>query len=76
MKISAMGMVVATTIILVLLTIIAAMGAAFNWVFLLTVSGQAMLLYTVYRVLTDDYHTDKTFDDFYGDHPRGGDPID
>lgn len=75
MRISAMGMVVATTIMLVFLTIIAAMGAAFTLVFPLTVLGQAMLLYTVYRVLTDDYHTDKTFDDLYGDRPRGGDVI-
>ena len=63
--------VVNTTITLVLVTIMAAMNFSFNWVFYVTVLGQLMVVYMVYRVLTDDYKTDKTFKDFYEDHPIG-----
>ena len=63
--------VVNTTITLVLVTIMAAMNFSFNWVFYVTVLGQLLVVYMVYRVLTDDYKTDKTFKDFYEDHPIG-----
>lgn len=69
MKNTAMFWVIATTVILVLLSVMASLNFPFNWVFYLTVIGQAMLVYTVYRVLTDEYDTEKTFDDFYEDHP-------
>jgi len=41
----------------------------FNWVFFVTLFGQALLVWMVYKVLTDNYRTDKTFDDFYEDAP-------
>jgi hypothetical protein len=41
----------------------------FNWVFFVTMAGQALLIWMVYKVLTDNYKTDKTFDDFYEDAP-------
>lgn len=71
MKVSAMGSVAITTIALLFLTIMAALDFPFRWVFYLTVLGQVLLIYMVYRVLVDDYKTDKTFDDFYEDHPIG-----
>ncbi|MET6991296.1 hypothetical protein [Sediminicola arcticus] len=71
MKISAIGIVAITTGLLALLTVIAVMNFPFSWVFYLTVLGQALLIYMVYRVLVDDYKTDKTFEDFYEDHPIG-----
>ena len=71
MKISAMSWVGLTTLFLVLLTIAATMGYAFHWIFWATVLGQAMVVYMVCRVLTDQYHTDKTFEDFYEDYPIG-----
>lgn len=71
MRNSAMFWVVNTTIILVVVTIMAAMNFPFNWVFYVTVLGQSMVVYMVYKVLTDDYKTDKTFKDFYEDHPIG-----
>lgn len=71
MRNSAMFWVVNTTIILVIVTIMAAMNFPFNWVFYVTVLGQSMVVYMVYKVLTDDYKTDKTFKDFYEDHPIG-----
>lgn len=58
-----------TTLILVTVTIAASMGSPFSWVFFLMVLGQALLGYTVYRVLTEPYSTEKTFDDFYEDTP-------
>ncbi len=74
MKVSTMGTVAITTIALLLLTIMAALDYPFNWVFYMTVLGQALLIYMVYRVLVDDYKTDKTFEDFYEDHPIGKEP--
>tara|TARA_Y100000780_G_C13354181_1_gene290204 strand:- start:25 stop:222 length:198 start_codon:yes stop_codon:yes gene_type:complete len=45
------------------------LNVAFNWVFYLTVIGQLFIILMVYRVLTDNYTTDKTFEDFYEDNP-------
>jgi len=69
MKISALDWLGLTTLILVTVTLFAAMDFAFNWVFYLTVTGQIVLVIAVYKILTDDYTTDKTFDDFYEDQP-------
>ncbi|NAY90766.1 hypothetical protein GTQ34_02445 [Muricauda sp. JGD-17] len=69
MKITAMNWLVLTTLVLVTVTIFASMNLAFNWIFYLTVFGQVILIVTVYKVLKDDYTTDKTFEDFYEDHP-------
>lgn len=69
MNLSAMFWVGATTIVLLMLTIMASMGFPFNWVFYVTVLGQFMVVYMVYRVLTDNYQTNKTFEDFYEDYP-------
>ncbi|NKI31261.1 hypothetical protein [Croceivirga thetidis] len=71
MKISAMGVVAFTTFVLVTLTIMVGMNFSFSWVFYITVFGQGLVVYMVYKVLTDDYKTTKTFDDFYEDHPIG-----
>ena len=69
MNSSAMFWVGITTLVLVTVTIMASMGFPFNWVFYVTVLGQIMVVYMVYRVLTDNYQTDKTFEDFYEDRP-------
>ncbi len=71
MKNHAIFMLFVTTLILVTVTIFSAMDFTFAWVFYLTVLGQILLVYTVYRVLIDEYTTDKTFEDFYEDHPIG-----
>ncbi len=73
MKFSAMNWLALTTLILVTVTIFASMNLAFNWIFYLTVLGQVILVITVYKVLTDDYDTTKTFEDFYEDNPMSGD---
>ncbi len=69
MNLSAMFWVGATTLVLLMVTIMASMGFPFNWVFYVTVLGQFMVVYMVYRVLTDNYQTNKTFEDFYEDYP-------
>ena len=75
MKISAMGWVAFTTFFLIILTIAASMGFAFSWIFFATVVGQALVLIMVYRVLTDQYTTDKTFEDYYEDYPLSREEI-
>lgn len=69
MQNSAMFWVGVTTLLLVTVTIMVSMRFPFNWVFYLTVLGQVSVVFMVYRVLTDNYKTDKTFEDFYEDHP-------
>lgn len=71
MKTSALFWVVLTTLVLITVTIMATMDFPFNWVFYVTVAGQVLVCIMVYRVLTDNYTTDKTFDDFYEDYPIG-----
>lgn len=66
---TAMFWVGITTLLLFTVTIMVAMDFPFNWVFYLTVLGQVLIVYMVYKVLTDNYTTDKTFEDFYEDHP-------
>lgn len=69
MKIPVMFYVALTTFLLVTLTIMAAMGLPFNWVFYMTCLGQVLVVLMVYKVLKDNYTTDKTFEDFYEDRP-------
>lgn len=71
MKLSAITYLALTTFVLVTVAIFAAMDFPFGWVFYLTVLGQALLIFSVFKVLRDSYTTDKTFKDFYEDHPIG-----
>lgn len=72
MKISAMTLLAITTILLLTVVIFSTMNFSFGWVFYSTCLGQALLVYTVYKILTDDYQTEKTFKDFYEDRPDLG----
>jgi len=58
-----------TTILLVMLSIMAAMDFKYAWIFSLTTIGQVLLVISVYHVLKDDYTTEKTFKDWYEDKP-------
>lgn len=69
MKSSPFPYIAVTTLLLITITIMCAMDFPFNWVFYLTVLGQILLVVMVYKVLTDDYTTDKTFEHFYEDRP-------
>lgn len=72
MKISAMHWIAITTLLLITVTIFATMNLAFSWVFYLTVLGQTSVVVMVYKVLRDNYTTDKTFEDMYEDRPDLG----
>ena len=72
MKLSAMTLLGLTTLLLLTVVIFASMDFPFSWVFYATCTGQVLLVYTVYKVLSDDYQTDKTFRDFYEDRPDLG----
>ncbi len=69
MKNTAIRLILATSLLLVVITILAGLNFSFSLIFFLTLFGQVLLIYTVYKVLTDKYTTDKTFDDWYEDHP-------
>lgn len=71
MKMSGMFYVAVTTLLLVSSTIMVAMDMSFTWVFYVTILGQVLVAVMVYKVLKDTYNTDKTFEDFYEDHPIG-----
>lgn len=71
MKIPVMFYVAITTLLLITLVIMVTMDVSLNWVFYVTVLGQVLVGVMAYKVLTDKYDTDKTFDDFYEDHPIG-----
>lgn len=71
MKLSVMFYVWITTLLLLTVTIMVSMDFPFNWVFYLTCLGQVLIVLMVYKVLTDNYTTEKTFSDFYEDHPIG-----
>lgn len=58
-----------TTLLLFSVTIMVSMNFPFNWVFYVTVLGQVFVAVMVYKVLTDNYKTSKTFEDFYEDNP-------
>ena len=69
MKISALTFLGLTTLVLLTVVVFVAINIPFNWIFYITCVGQVLLVYSVIRILKDDYTTDKTFADFYEDHP-------
>lgn len=71
MKTNAITYLIITTLILITVVIFASMDLPFSWVFYLTVFGQIFLIISVFKVLRDNYTTEKTFEDFYEDHPIG-----
>ncbi|MGV8813980.1 MAG: hypothetical protein ACOH2D_07705 [Gelidibacter sp.] len=71
MKIPVLLYVALATFLLVTLVIMVSMNAPLNWVFYVTCIGEASVVFMVYKVLRDKYTTNKTFKDFYEDHPIG-----
>jgi len=76
MKSKGIVLLTITTILLVMLSIMAALDFQYAWIFSLTTIGQILLVITVYHVLKDNYKTEKTFDDWYEDKPIGRDQRD
>lgn len=60
-----------TTILLVAVAAMVFYNLSFTAVFLTVLVGQAWWILTVYKVLSDNYSTEKTFDDWYEDYPIG-----
>ena len=71
MKISGISFLFITSLLLVTVVVFVWMDLGFDWIFYTTCIGQILLVFTVIRILKDDYTTTKTFDDFYEDHPVG-----
>lgn len=71
MKVSAIFYVVVTSILLVTVGVMVFYDAPFSLVFYTVVLGQAWWIFSVYKVLTESYSTEKNFDDWYEDHPIG-----
>ncbi len=59
------------TLLLITVSVMVSMNLSINWIFWVTFVGQVLIVMMVYRTLTDNYKTDKTFNDFYEDHPIG-----
>lgn len=56
---------------IVFVNAVLAQTGLFQKVFMvLIIAGPILFMYTVYRILKDNYTTDKTFDDWYEDAPR------
>lgn len=62
-------LVVFTTAFLIIYIVLAHYELSFTALFAMCIAGQALTIYMVYKVLTDDYKTDKTFDVWYEDKP-------
>lgn len=71
MKLSGIFYLIVTTLILVALTFMSYYGTSIEIIFYVTVAGQLLFIFTVYKILTDDYVTKKKFKDWYEDHPIG-----
>tara|TARA_R110002072_G_scaffold302078_2_gene483736 strand:+ start:305 stop:568 length:264 start_codon:yes stop_codon:yes gene_type:complete len=71
MKQSAYIYIILGTLLLIGVTIVSAMDFEFKWIFYASLIGQSFVILMVYKVLKDSYATNKTFDDFYEDHPIG-----
>ncbi|WP_029037659.1 hypothetical protein [Salinimicrobium xinjiangense] len=69
MKLSAHFYVIIATLFLVAVAVMVFYNVPYDIVFYTVIVGQAWWLLTVYKVLTDNYTTDKTFDDWYEDNP-------
>ncbi len=59
----------ATTLVLLAVVIFVVMGFSYGLVIPLICFGQLLLFFSVYKILREDYTTNKTFDDFYEDYP-------
>lgn len=71
MKLSTTFYIAITTILLIAVGLMVFYNLPYALVFFTVVGGQTWWIFTVYKVLTDDYATEKTFDDWYEDHPIG-----
>ncbi|UOB17618.1 hypothetical protein [Abyssalbus ytuae] len=69
MKINSIFLVIFITIYLIIFAIFAQLNVKTGFLFYALFIGQLIFLFTVYRVLKDNYKTSKTFRDWYEDKP-------
>ena len=60
--------VIISSLILVAITVMVFYNVSYPILFYVFLFGQAFWVFTVYKVLTDNYTTEKTFDDWYEDN--------
>jgi len=72
MKITAINWLVITTVLLIILSVLAYFNIIFEIIFGIMLIGQALLIFSVYKILRDNYSSDKTFKDLYEDRPDLG----
>ncbi|MGX7667007.1 hypothetical protein [Flavobacterium pedocola] len=69
MKNVAMKMVWATTLYLIAFAVLCQLNVSLPALIGLLFLGFLLIPFMVYKVLTDDYTTSKSFDDWYEDYP-------
>ena len=71
MRLSVFFCIAVTTILMAAVAVMVFYNIRFDVILFTVLFGQAWWIFTVFRVLGDRYTTDKTFDDWYEDHPIG-----
>lgn len=61
------------TLFLITIVVLSAANVSYPIIYFLTIFGQIIFVFSVYKVLTDKYTTTKTFDDWYEDMPKEDD---
>lgn len=69
MKLSVGFYILITSAVLVALVVMAFLEVTFAYMLYTTIAGQILLIIMVYKILTDDYTTSKSFEDWYEDRP-------
>lgn len=71
MRLSVFFCIAVTTILMAAVAVMVFYNVRFDLILYTVLAGQAWWIFTVFRVLADKYTTNKTFDDWYEDHPIG-----
>lgn len=70
MKNDALKLVWMMTVCLFVFVVLSSVGVAFPVLLTMLIVGQVLLMYTVYKVLTDNFYTRRRFKDWYADMPK------
>ncbi|WP_224482782.1 hypothetical protein [Robertkochia aurantiaca] len=70
MKSYTIPLVIGVTGFLVLFVSLIQMNLDFGFLFYMMIVGQLLVIFMTWKVLTDTYTTDKTFDNWYEDSPK------
>lgn len=70
MKNNAIKLVWLTTAYLAFFILMSSLRIDFAWLWSMLFLGQLLVVYLVYKVLTENYHSSKKFKDWYADIPK------